>query len=150
MTCYSPTPIKPTTSVSHSSEHNDTEYAKFIHTDVEEFLGDLKQQHGKDSWLIGSGQLNTLLLNHNFIDKIILTYIPIVLGLGIPPFALGAQETKLQVSSSKSYQNGFVRVTLMQCISSVEHLLSPHFILLTFAAHLYQQQILALPIIYFE
>jgi dihydrofolate reductase len=54
----------------------------FIHDHIEEFVNQLKNQSGKDIWLIGGGELNTHLLNAGLIDEIILTIIPIVLGKG--------------------------------------------------------------------
>lgn len=107
-----PYPDKANYVFSRSAGHTDTAHVKFIYTDAVAFVQELKQQPGKAIWLIGGGQLNTLLLNAGLIDEIILTYIPIVLGAGIPLFAAGAQETKLKVSSSKRYPNGFVQVRL--------------------------------------
>jgi dihydrofolate reductase len=46
----------------------------------------LKDQHGKNIWLIGGGEINTTLLNAGLIDEMILTIIPIILGKGIPLF----------------------------------------------------------------
>lgn len=97
---------------SRSAGHADTAQVQFIDTDAVAFVQELKQQPGKAIWLMGGGHLNTLLLNARLIDEIILTYIPIVLGAGIPLFAAGAQETRLNVSSSKTYPNGFVQVRL--------------------------------------
>ncbi|MCC9137058.1 dihydrofolate reductase family protein [Pontibacter silvestris] len=88
-----------------------TEDVEFINNDAAEFIKQLKQQPGKDIWLIGGGQLNTLVLNTGLLDKIILTYIPIVLGEGIPIFTKGTKEQKLKLKQleSKQYSNGFVQ-----------------------------------------
>ena len=107
-----PLPTETNFVFSRSAGHTDTAQVKFINTDAVAFVQELKQQQGKAIWLMGGGQLNTLLLNARLIDEIILTYIPIVLGAGIPLFAAGAQETRLNVSSSKTYPNGFVQVRL--------------------------------------
>ncbi|GAB3541240.1 dihydrofolate reductase family protein [Pontibacter brevis] len=107
-----PYPYKANYVFSRSAGHPDTAHVKFVSTDAAGFVQQLKQQSGKDIWLIGGGQLNTLLLNHNLTDEVILTYFPMVLGQGIPLFAPGVQETKLKVSSSKSYRNGFVQIRL--------------------------------------
>lgn len=97
---------------SRSTKHSDTAHVRFISTDAVGFVQELKQQPGKTIWLIGGGELNTLLLNHRLIDEIILTYIPILLGEGIPLFAAGAQERKMTLTGSRSYSNGFVQVRL--------------------------------------
>ncbi|NDK56075.1 dihydrofolate reductase family protein [Pontibacter fetidus] len=96
---------------SHSKQP-DTEHVQFVHSNVAGFVKQLKQQSGKDIWLIGGGQLNTHLLNAGLIDEIILTYIPVILGSGIPLFATGAQEKFLKVTESKTFANGFVQVRL--------------------------------------
>jgi len=94
------------------SAHPDTEHVRFVSSDAVTFIKNLKQQEGQSIWLIGGGQLNTLLLNAGLVDEIILTYIPIVLGSGIALFAPEAQEKQLQVKKSKSYANGFVQLIM--------------------------------------
>ena len=106
-----PYPDKKNYVFSHS-ELPDTEYVQFISTNVAEFVKKLKQSPGKDIWLIGGSQLNTLLLNAALIDEIILTYIPIILGKGIPLFASGASEKLVQLKQSKNFSNGFVQLLL--------------------------------------
>jgi dihydrofolate reductase len=59
------------------SEHADTEYASFVKDNAVDFIEKLKEQPGKDIWLIGGGELNALVLNAGMLDEIILTYIPI-------------------------------------------------------------------------
>ncbi|WP_266203931.1 dihydrofolate reductase family protein [Pontibacter kalidii] len=107
----SPFPAKANYVFSRSS-HPDTKQVQFVQQDAAEFVKELKQQPGKGIWLIGGGQINTLLLNAGLIDEFILTYIPIILGSGIPLFAAGAQERQLQALESKSYRNGFVQLWL--------------------------------------
>lgn len=94
------------------TSHPDTEHVKFIQKDVVAFVQQLKQQQGQDIWLIGGSQINTLLHNAGLIDEVLLTYIPVILGSGIPLLAAGAQESPLKLMSSKSYENGFVQLRL--------------------------------------
>ncbi|AKD03078.1 dihydrofolate reductase family protein [Pontibacter korlensis] len=94
------------------SSHTNTEHVEFVQEEVVSFVQRLKQQNGKDIWLIGGGQINTLLLNAGLIDEIILTYIPIILGNGVPLFPPGAQEHQVQVQEVKNYKNGFVQMRL--------------------------------------
>jgi dihydrofolate reductase len=86
----------------------ETEFVKFINHDIIDFIRALKQQSGKDIWLIGGGQLNTLLLNNGLIDELQLTIFPIVLGEGIPLFASKAQESSFVLTKTESHEIGIV------------------------------------------
>ncbi|WP_018476770.1 dihydrofolate reductase family protein [Pontibacter roseus] len=94
------------------SEQQDTEHVTFVKDKLVDFIEQLKEQPGKDIWLIGGGQLNSVLLNAGLLDEIILTYIPIVLGRGIPLFSEEANEHKLKLipTENKLYRNGFLQV----------------------------------------
>lgn len=94
------------------SAQQDTEHVSFIKDGVVDFVEKLKEQPGKDIWLIGGGQINSILLNAGLLDEIILTYIPIILGKGIPLFSEEAQEHKLRLipAENKLYRNGFLQV----------------------------------------
>jgi dihydrofolate reductase len=77
-----------------------------------DFVRQLKRQTGEDIWLVGGGQINTLLLNNDLIDKMILTLFPLNLGEGIPLFHGNYTEVNFSTGKSKSYQNGIVQLTL--------------------------------------
>ena len=59
------------------------EFASFISEDVKSFVGKLKQEPGKDIWLIGGGNLAREFFKENLIDEFQLAIAPIVLGKGI-------------------------------------------------------------------
>jgi len=107
-----PYPEKTNYVFSRSARNQGTEYVKFISGDITTFVQQLKNQKGQDIWLIGGGQINTLLLNKDIIDKIILTLIPMTLGQGIPLFEGKTKETKFDMETSKSFDNGYVQLTL--------------------------------------
>lgn len=86
------------------------ENVQFVSTDAVSFIQDLKNKPGRDIWLIGGGQLNTVLLDADLIDEMIITIFPIVLGEGIPLFAPTAKEKVFQLEASKAYENGFVQL----------------------------------------
>ena len=49
----------------------------------------MKEQPGKDIWLVGGGQINTVMLKAGgLIDEVILTVFPLVLGEGIQVFSV--------------------------------------------------------------
>ena len=81
---------------------------RFITKDIPNFVRTLKQELGKDIWLIGGGQINILLFNHGLIDEIIITYIPIVLGEGIPFFGGIANQTTLKLLKTKTFSTGAI------------------------------------------
>jgi len=107
-----PYPDKTNYVFSHSAKNRDTEFVRFISQDPVDFVRQLKQETGEDIWLVGGGQINTILLNKDLIDKIILTIFPLTLGEGIPLFQGKYKEVKFNLEASKSYQSGIVQLTL--------------------------------------
>jgi dihydrofolate reductase len=78
----------------------------FITEDPATFTRRLKAEPGGDIWLIGGGQLNALLHQAGLIDELILTYVPVVLGAGIPLFAGAAAPTRWALISQRHYPKG--------------------------------------------
>ncbi len=93
-----------------NKDEPDNEFVKFIAGDIAGFTRELKNQTGKDIWLIGGGQINTVLLEEKLVDRIILTIIPVTLGDGIPMFQKGTVETRFKLEKSQAYENGFVQL----------------------------------------
>ncbi|MCB0497160.1 MAG: dihydrofolate reductase [Cyclobacteriaceae bacterium] len=91
------------------SQTGSDENVQFVNADVSEFVKSLKQGDGKDIWLVGGGELNSILLSNGLIDKIILTMIPVKLGEGIPLFSGNVQISDFEMKGHKSYPNGFVQ-----------------------------------------
>lgn len=86
-------------------------FVRFINKDIISFIQDLKHQTGKDIWLIGGGQLNTVLLNADLIDEMIITIVPIILGEGIPLFTPGAKENVFELIHSQAFPSGMVQMS---------------------------------------
>ena len=89
----------------------DTQYVKFVHTDVLDFVRKLKASADRDIWLIGGEQINTLLLQAGLIDQMILTILPVIIGRGIPLFSDQALQSKWRLTAANTYPNGFVQLS---------------------------------------
>lgn len=86
--------------------------AIIVATDIVEFTASLKQEQGLDIWLVGGGKINSKLLNAGLIDEFIITYVPVVLGAGIPLFADNAALSSLSRKLIIPYDDGLFQVIL--------------------------------------
>ena len=86
----------------------------FISRPIGAFVGELKQKPGGPIWLVGGGQINTILYKCNLIDEMILTYIPVQLGKGIPLIDHFDPESGYKVKTRTIYPNGFEQQILIR------------------------------------
>lgn len=105
-----PYPDKKNYVLTRKQELEDTDHATFISTNHVPFIKELKQQEGKDVWLIGGGLINTMLLNANLIDEIYVFVMPIILSGGIELFGALPNETHLELIGTKSYKSGGIEL----------------------------------------
>lgn len=89
---------------------NEDEHAKFISSDFEEFIGDLKKKKGKDIWLIGGAEIISLIHELSLIDEYLIFVMPVVLGNGISLFSGHPKKADLKLIEAKNYPSG---VTLL-------------------------------------
>ena len=71
-----------------------------------EFVKALKSEPGKGIWLCGGGTLAAALFDNHLIDQLILKVNPFVMGSGIPLFSGVIQQTALELTDRKIYNNG--------------------------------------------
>ena len=86
--------------------------ATLVSQDPVQFVKDLKTRPGKDIWLIGGGEINTLLHDAGLIDEYIIAYIPVILGEGIELFPGIKKQVNLKLTKHKVYSNGSVLLFL--------------------------------------
>ncbi|HLC59934.1 MAG TPA: dihydrofolate reductase family protein [Candidatus Nanoarchaeia archaeon] len=79
-------------------------------SDVISFTKKLKNLKGKDIWLVGGGEIVSLLLNNNLIDEMIIFMHPIILGKGIPLFKSIKKEIKLKLIGTHKFEDGLVKL----------------------------------------
>ncbi|AKF11585.1 dihydrofolate reductase family protein [Sandaracinus amylolyticus] len=90
---------------SRSLERSPDPAVELVRDDVVGCVRALKEEHGKDIWLCGGGELASALLEADLVDEIIVKLSPVVFGTGIPMFARPLQRA-LSLRSTKSYANG--------------------------------------------
>lgn len=99
----------------NKDSHLAMENIKFLSENIIETIRSLKEQQGKDIWLVGGGQIISILLDSGLVDEMIITYIPKLLGDGIPLFPKMKTESNWKLVNSQSYNNS-VLSTEYQCI----------------------------------
>lgn len=87
--------------------------AKFISEDIAGFVNKLKEQQGKDIWLVGGGKLIDEFIKQDLIDKYVVTMIPTILGDGIPLFLKENPEIKLRLVETKT-TDGMVELSYVR------------------------------------
>lgn len=84
---------------------------KFISSGWENLINALRQSSGRDIWLVGGAQTIHYFLINGFIDELILSIHPIILGNGIPLIVNDLSlETALQLKDVKTYESGLLQV----------------------------------------
>jgi len=83
---------------------------KFYSGDLDSFVHNIKHESLKNVWLVGGSTAAQNFLKQRYIDEIILSIIPIILGDGISLFQSADEEIHLGLLQSKSYGNGVVQL----------------------------------------
>ncbi|PYZ96639.1 hypothetical protein CR205_13125 [Alteribacter lacisalsi] len=87
----------------------DTEDVSFINEDIVSFTNQLKNQKGKNIWIVGGGELLQSFVEEKLVDEIILTVAPTVIGNGIPLFKEGDYQLDLSLKGTRNF-NQFVEL----------------------------------------
>lgn len=86
------------------------ENIRFISENVVETISELRKKDGKDIWLVGGGQLLSLLLSADLVDEMQVTYIPVILSNGIPLFPNSTKESQWNLLENKAFDSGVIQV----------------------------------------
>ncbi|MDP2335922.1 MAG: dihydrofolate reductase family protein [Bacteroidota bacterium] len=94
------------------SHHNwgEKENIRFITENVIETISELRNREGKDIWLVGGGELVSMLLATDLIDQMQIIYASVVLGKGIPLFPEQPNESRWKLNSYKASDSGILAV----------------------------------------
>ena len=85
-----------------NNNHSKDENTEFVH-DVDKLVKDIISNSGTNIWLVGGAEIISAFVNFGFVDVIIISIIPIVLGKGIPLFKNIQKETKLELIKTTDY-----------------------------------------------
>lgn len=77
---------------------------------VEDFLKRLQEQGVRRLWLVGGGALVDAFERAGGINEYIISFIPLLLGDGIPLFAAGRPPRALTLLDDRSYPSGLVQL----------------------------------------
>lgn len=90
----------------------DNNPVEFVFGDVVEYVKKLKRKEGKNIWLVGGGQINTILHNANLIDQMIISIHPIALGNGIKLFREESlKRLHFKLINHHLYDRGLIQLT---------------------------------------
>lgn len=84
---------------------------EFVGGDLKVFINTLLNHSGGDMWLVGGSQIIHYFMQQGFVDELILSIHPIILGSGIPLIVNDSSlETALELKNVKTYDSGLLQV----------------------------------------
>ncbi|MBR06846.1 MAG: dihydrofolate reductase [Rickettsiales bacterium] len=92
------------------TERPGSENLTFYTGSLKALIDNLKRSDGKNIFCDGGAEVVHLLLKENFIDQLIISVVPTLLGNGIKLFKDGRPEQDLTLVSSKSFDTGLVQL----------------------------------------
>ena len=95
---------------SHASPANATSGVEFVNGPIGPFVSRLREQPGKDIWLMGGGELIASFLDEQAIDEFVITMVPVFIGDGIPLIARRYRHVPLDLHSIKRFEDGVVQL----------------------------------------
>lgn len=97
--------------LSRTLKESSDKNVEIIRDDAVEFVRKLKNQEGKDIFVMGGGLLAKPLFEANLIDEVGVNIQPVLLGSGIPLFLEMSHQVDLELIDCKTFKNGCVSVT---------------------------------------
>ena len=83
---------------------------EFVNEAIGPFISRLREQPGKDIWLMGGGDLIASFLDEQAIDEFVINMFPVFIGDGIPLIARRHRQAPLELLSSERFENGVVQL----------------------------------------
>ncbi|MGH9671979.1 MAG: dihydrofolate reductase family protein [Bryobacteraceae bacterium] len=86
----------------------DRDGIRFVQEPPPDFVRRLREQRGKDIWLMGGGELARSFLRDDLVDDLHLGVVPALLGEGIPLFPSGFPQRDFTLVENKTYSKGLI------------------------------------------
>jgi dihydrofolate reductase len=83
---------------------------EFVNESISSFVKRLREQPGKNIWLMGGGEIIASFLNEGAIDEFVITILPTFIGEGIPLIAPHHRDTPLRLIAANAFADGAVQV----------------------------------------
>jgi dihydrofolate reductase len=83
---------------------------EFVNEGIGPFVSRLREQPGKDIWLMGGGDLIASFLDAGAIDELVITVAPVFIGDGIPLMARRHRHVPLDLLAAEQFENGVVQL----------------------------------------
>jgi dihydrofolate reductase len=83
---------------------------EFVNGAIGPFVRRLREQAGKDIWLMGGGELIASFLDEQAIDEFVVSVVPVFIGDGIPLIARRHRHVPLDLQSVGRFEDGVVQM----------------------------------------
>jgi dihydrofolate reductase len=83
---------------------------EFVNDQIGPFINELREQPGKDIWLMGGGDLIASFLDEHAIDEFVVSVAPVFIGDGIPLIARRHRDVPLELQSVERFDDGLVQL----------------------------------------
>lgn len=93
----------------HAPPGNDPSGVEFVNA-IGPFVSRLREQPGKDIWLMGGGELIASFLDEQAIDEFVVTVAPVFIGDGIPLIGRRHRHVPLNLQSVERFEDGVVQL----------------------------------------
>ena len=83
---------------------------QFVADNIPAFTANLKEGSGKNIWLFGGAEITHILLEHDLIDELMLSFHPILLGSGLALFSTLRERKRFTLAEATTYPSGLVQL----------------------------------------
>ena len=83
---------------------------EFVNEAIGPFMSRLREQPGKDIWLMGGGEIIASFLDEQAIDEFVISVAPVFIGEGIPLLARRHRHLPLKLLSVEQFDDGLVQL----------------------------------------